>query len=30
VCYLDIAKLTNDDRVKNLSFALADRLIDEG
>ena len=29
VCYLDIAKLTNDDRVKNLSFALADRLIDE-
>ena len=30
VCYLDIAKLSNDDRVKNLSFAVADRLIDEG
>lgn len=27
VCYLDIAKLSNDDRVKNLSFAVADRLI---
>lgn len=27
VCYLDIAKLANDDRVKNLSFAVADRLI---
>lgn len=27
VCYLDIAKLSNDERVKNLSFAVADRLI---
>lgn len=27
VCYLDIAKLANDERVKNLSFAVADRLI---
>ena len=27
VCYLDIAKLSEDDRVKNLSFAVADRLI---
>lgn len=30
VCYLDIAKLSNDDRVKNLSFAVADRLIEDG
>ena len=29
VCYLDIAKLSNDDRVKNLSFAVADRLIED-
>jgi len=29
VCYLDIAKLSNDDRVKNLSFAVADQLIDD-
>ncbi len=27
VCYLDIAKLSEDERVKNLSFAVADRLI---
>lgn len=27
ICYLDIAKLANDEKVKNLSFAIADKLI---
>lgn len=28
VCYLDIAKIVNDEKVKSLSFAVADQLID--
>ncbi|MBR6091453.1 MAG: hypothetical protein IKQ09_01375 [Bacteroidales bacterium] len=27
ICYLDIAKLANDEKVKRLSFAIADKLI---
>ena len=27
ICYLDIAKLVNDEKVKKLSFAIADKLI---
>lgn len=27
ICYLDIAKLANDEKVKKLSFAIADKLI---
>lgn len=27
ICYLDIAKLVNDERVKKLSFSIADKLI---
>lgn len=30
ICYLDIAKLVNDERVKKISFTIADKLINNG
>ena len=29
ICYLDIAKLANDEKIKKLSFAIADKLIQD-